>query len=200
MDYFEGSNMKKLQSFALACAGLISIISFSTASYATPYYGSRGGAFTFTVGGGYDFLSSKRNMENATVPFAGFGFDFTNHWGIEGILGAFTANFDNSVNDNREISGTMFAVDGVYHFSPYKIVEPYVLAGVGIMGLSPNRYDANNEGNINGAVGVQFFIDPLVAFRVEARDFYTMVGGKNDVYLNAGITFYWDTCCVKTSC
>lgn len=182
--------MKKIQSFVLACIGLLSITTCSAS-----YVGSRGGAFTLTVGGGYDYFSSKRQIEDSGIPYLGLGFDFNRHWGIEGLLGAFNTTFKDSVGDNREINGTLFAIDGVYHFSTYHRLEPYVLAGVGVLGLNPSRYDANNEGNVNAGLGLQLFIDPLVAFRVEARDFYTMVGGKNDVFLNGGITFYFDTCC-----
>jgi len=181
--------MKKLHPLVLTCISLISV-----ASYATSYAGNRPGALTLTLGGGYDYLDSKRHMDNAGLGMIEVGYDLTEHWGIEGLLGGFKTSFKRSVNDNRHISGTLFSIDGVYHFSPDSMFEPYILAGAGVTGLNPNRFDANNEGNINVAVGAQLFVHKSVAFRVEARDLYTWVGGKNDVFLNGGVSLLFDLC------
>jgi OOP family OmpA-OmpF porin len=186
--------MKKLHSLVLACVGLATITSYSAA-----FTGNRPGAVTFTFGAGYDYFAQKRKIENTGVPFVAVGYDFTDRWGIEGMLGGFNTSFKPSADDDRKINGTLLAVDGVYRFDPQCLyqqypVEPFVMAGVGILGLSNNRNEANNEGNINAALGVQFFADKVVAFRVEARDFYTIVGGKNDVILDAGVTFLLDLC------
>lgn len=77
---------------------------------------------------------------------------------------------------------------------PYRFVEPYLLAGVGVIGLNPNRNDGHNEGNMNFGIGSDFFIEKSIAFRIEARDFYTFVGGKNDILIGAGIKFLLDLC------
>jgi hypothetical protein len=74
---------------------------------------------------------------------------------------------------------------------PYQCIEPFLLAGVGATGLNPNGNSANYEGNINAGAGAQWFINDIIAFRAEARDFYTIIGGKNDVFLGAGISFYF---------
>ena len=175
------------------CLSLAAVSLF--AAVFSAHAGNRAGAVTATVGAGYDFLSSQRRMDNAFVPYVGLGYNFTQHWGLEGILGNFNTSFKKSVGDNREISGLMLALDGVYHFSPsHQIIEPYVLAGAGIMGFNPNRNNANNEGAINAGVGTEFFLDKSIALRIEARDFYTIVGGKNDVFLNAGVTFLFGGC------
>lgn len=190
--------MKNFYSLTLASISIVSITMCSV-SYSQPIccHGkaqSRAGAATFTFGSGYDFFATKRHIENTDIPFVAAGYDFTDHWGIEAIYGIFNTNFKKSVPDDRQIKGTLFAVDGVYHFSPYKMIEPYLMAGVGIIGLNPNRSDANNEGAINAGAGVLLFANEAVAFRVEARDFYTTVGGKNDIYLDGGVTFFLDLC------
>ena len=182
--------MKKLHTLVLACVGLISI-----SSYPTAYAGNKAGDITVTVGGGYEYFASKRRLENAGIGLFALGYDFTDHWGIEAMFAGLNTNFNRSTHVYKQVNGRLYAVDGIYHFSPFSArilfqgIEPYVLAGVGATSLSPNRYDANDEGNINAGVGVQFFANEIVAFRVEARDFYTWVGGKNDVVLDAGVTF-----------
>ena len=118
------------------------------------------------------------------------GYNFTDQWGIEALLGFFNTQSRHLENFGADVSGTMFAVNAVYHFTPYKKLQAYVLAGPGIMGFNPNGTDAHNEGNLNAAVGVEVFADEAVALRLEARDFYTFVGGKNDVFLSGGVTFF----------
>lgn len=143
-----------------------------------------------TLGAAANFFDSKRNIKDASGPFVAVGYNFTNHWGIEGLLGSFRTKFKRREDNRRGISGTQFAFNGIYHFSPLRNnVQPFVLAGVGILGLDPNGTDAHNEGNVNAGLGVQIFFDPVVALRLEARDAYTFIGGKNDLFLGLGVTF-----------
>jgi OOP family OmpA-OmpF porin len=180
--------MKKISSLILVCAGLISLV--SSAAYA----GNRPGALTLTIGGGQEYFSSKRHLDNTGVGLLEVAYDLTDHWGIEGLLGKLHTNFKGSINDDRHVNGTLFAVNGVYHFNTDRMFEPYVLAGAGITELNPNRFDAHDEGNVNAAVGAQIFVHKSIAFRVEARDLYTFVGGKNDVLLNGGVSILFDLC------
>lgn len=178
--------MKKL--YSLLVTSLIFIISFSTVHAAT-----RAGAATFTLGGGYEFFASRRHLDNANMPYIAIGYDFTDHWGFEGLLAIF--NTLHTTTDDREVRGTLVNLDGLYHFTAYKnIVEPYILMGIGVTGLNPNGNDADNEANINAGIGAQLFFDRSIGFRIEGRDLYTMVGGKNDVLLDAGVTFLLDLC------
>lgn len=182
--------MKKYFAFLLLCVTTFSLFGFSTV-----YAGNRAGALTVTLGGGYEYFASKRQIQNAGVPFGILGYNFTNKWAFEALYGAFTTDFDNSVNDDHQINGNLFLLDAVYRFGtfgPCCMVEPFVLAGVGITGMDRTTTDSHNEGNINAGLGVQLFPHKDVAFRMEARDLYTRVGGKNDVMLDAGVSFLFD--------
>jgi len=181
--------MKIKALFALAC---VSCVLFASSS--TLYAESRPGALTVTLAGGADFFSKKRGLNNTGVGFLGVGYDFTKHWGIEALLGFFQPSFTHPQPGGRQINGTLFSFDGMYHFNAYQLLEPYVLAGIGVIGMNPSLHDANNETNLNGGLGVAFFIHPAIALRIEARDFYTMVGGKNDVLVDAGVTVLFDLC------
>jgi OOP family OmpA-OmpF porin len=183
--------MKKTNAIVLSCLGLVALAS-SPFSYS--YVGNRPGAATLTLGGGYFYLSQKHEMNNKGGSLAELAYDFTEHWGIEAMLAVFNTHFKPAISDNRQVSGTYFAFDGIYHFLSDNKLQPYLLAGVGITGLSPNRYNANNSGNANAALGLQYFLNKTFALRVEARDFYTWVGGVNDVFLNAGVSATVDFC------
>lgn len=154
---------------------------------------NQAGTVTLTGGGGYDYFSSKRHVKNNGIGFGALGYNFTDAWGIEGLYGRFYTQSTTPATYNQNVSGNMFAANGVYHFAPYHFVQPYLLAGPGVMTFNPNGTDAHNEVNINAAVGVQLFVNEIIAFRFEARDLYTFVGAKNDVFLSAGLTFFINT-------
>lgn len=183
--------MKKVHSLVLACVGLASVLTFTSP---TATAGNRPGAATLTLGGGYEWFASKRKIDNTGLGLVGFGWNFTQNWGVNAILAFFNTHFRSSQDDNRSIKGTLFIFDGVYHFPIHPVIEPFVTFGVGITGLNPSRTDANNEGNINAGLGAQFFVHHNVALQVEARDIYTWVGGKNDVMLDGGVNFLFDFC------
>lgn len=166
---------------------LLSFLSMTTYSVAHAF--DRAGAITVAVGEGYDYFSSKRHINNTHAPFAALGYDFTDHWAIETLVGDVSTRSKRPQDDHRHVRGTIFALDGVYNFSPFHMLEPFVFIGPGAVGLNPNGGDANNEGSINGGFGAKFFFNQMIGLRVEARDFYTFVGGKNDIYLDGGLNF-----------
>ena len=161
---------------------------------ATPTFAfNKAGTIPLTFAGGYDFFSSKRRVDNSGVGLAALGYNFTDHWGIEGLIGYFNTKSKYPATYDENVKGSMYAVNGVYHFSPYRSLQPYVLAGPGVMGFNPNGTDANNEGNFNAAVGADLFFTDRVALRAEVRDFYTFTGGKNDVFVSGGVVFLFNT-------
>lgn len=179
--------MKKWSVFALAALMSMSV-------YADKYcgrcVGNDKGDVTVTLGGGGIIFASKRQIDNAGIAFAALAYNLTDNWAVEALLGGFNTSLNNS--DNRTVNGTLFALDALYRFIPQHALSPYVLAGVGVFGMNPNGTDANNEGNINIGVGAQYFVHPAVALRLEARDFYTLIGGKNDVMIDGGVSFLFD--------
>jgi OOP family OmpA-OmpF porin len=171
------------------CA-LLACFSLSSVFLTSPVFaGNEAGNGTFTLGAGYYHFAPKRNIDNTSITFGSLGYNFTKQWGIEGLLGFFTTDSNRSVDNGKEVNGTLFAMDAIYRFSPIHCFEPYVLAGPGAIGMNPNGNDANVQGNFNAGVGTQYFFSKTIALRLEARDFYTFVGGKNDYFLNGGVSF-----------
>lgn len=170
------------------------IIFLTTFSCFSALAGSRPGLLALTFGAGEDYFASKRHMRDTGAGFGALSYNITREWGIEGMVGFLHTRFNSSIVDDRQINGSLFALDGVYHYPLNELVEPYVLAGAGITTLNPNRNDAVNEGNINAGLGLEYFIHKSIAFRVEARDFYVIDGGKNDVMLDGGVSILFDLC------
>lgn len=168
---------------------ILSIIATILFLTTTAQAASRPNTTTFTLGGGYEFFASKRNIQNTAVPLAMLGYNFTERWGIEALFGVINSTSHQNATYGEHVHGNLFLIDGLYHFSCCHHIEPFVLAGVGITGLDPNGNDARNEGNINAGAGILWFANEVVALRLEARDLYTITGGKNDVLVDGGVTF-----------
>ncbi|EKD71841.1 MAG: hypothetical protein ACD_46C00085G0001 [uncultured bacterium] len=149
---------------------------------------------TFTLGGGSYYFSPKRHIDNTNVGFGALGYNFTSHWGVEALLGFFNTDSHKVEDNGKQVNGTLFVFDGAYHFNSFHSFDPYIMAGPGVIGLHPNGTDANNEGNVNVGLGVQYFVDKLIALRIEGRDLYTFVGKKNDYFVDAAVTLFLGVC------
>lgn len=170
---------------------LISLLLFTSTIYA---WGNKAGDITFSGGGGYYWFASKRYIENDALPFGIVGFNMTDLWTVEAMYAGFVTFFKDSVLDDRRINASLFTIDVVYRFGDFCRFEPYVLGGFGILGLSHNRNESNNEGNVNAGLGAQYFISNTLAFRADVRDIYTIVGGKNDVMADFGMSLLFNLC------
>jgi len=130
-------------------------------------------------------------LENTSAPTIELGYEFNDKWGMKVGVSVLNTNTNNAGPDTG-VHGNIYTVDGVYKFTPYGLFEPYALAGVGVTSIkAQNTNDPTNQANINAGIGSHFFIDPSISLNAEAKDVYTMSGGKNDVMLTAGITFYF---------
>jgi hypothetical protein len=156
----------------------------------TALAGNRPGAFTFTVGGAYDFWAPDRNMHNTwLLPTAALAYNFDEHWGIEGGYGTFEAT-QSTIGGGGSVSGDLYTVAGLYRFNNiYHCFEPFITAGVGVYHINPNGSNAQNQGNINAGLGTEIFFGDSVALRGDVRDVYTWAGSKNDVILGFGVSF-----------
>jgi len=160
--------------------------------------GNRPGALTLSLGDAYYHFANKRNLNNPSLPNIAVDYNFDEHWAAElgvGIINTTTTSYHFS--SNHGVHGFLYTADGLYRFKSYKRFEPYVLAGLGVIGLKPNGSETVDQGNLNAGIGTQLFATDSLAFRAEVRDLYTISGGKNDYMLNLSINFLFDTHCAQ---
>lgn len=168
--------MKKL--FILTLLSLISIPSAMA--------WNRSGATTLTLSDAYYHFDPKRQVNNSSMPNFAVAYNFNNRLAAELNVGILNTNYHN----NMRVQGVLYTLDGLYRFMTQNHFEPYIIAGIGMLGLKPNINTQNQyQANVNAGVGTQFFADNMIALRLEARDLYTMSGGKNDVMVNFGVSF-----------
>ena len=172
--------MKKTQLAIAILSGLAMLASGSVLA------SNRAGAVTITPNVGYYFFSHARHLDNNWMPNLSIAYNFSDAWGIEGTFGQ-TDTHDKV--SGRGLRADLYLVNAVYHFTPHGVFEPYINAGVGALYLSRSVHNANTQGNINAGLGTQLFVDDSIAFRLEARDMYSLNGGRNDAMVNLGVSF-----------
>jgi OOP family OmpA-OmpF porin len=151
------------------------------------FAGNHPGAWTVTAGGGYYAFAAKRPIQSTGVPNAALAYDFTSRWAIEADIGVINTRQEAPFSASG-VHGGLYLLDGIYRFKPYKAFEPYLLGGIGMISLSPNGNNSEHQGNVNVGIGTQFFMDSMLALRVDVRDIYTLSGGYNEGMLNCGIS------------
>jgi len=178
-------------------SAVMTLLLANNASFA----GNVPGAITVSLAAAYYNFSEKHHIKDTAMPNIAISYNFDDHWAIEGLFGVLNTNtkdsddddsffLDEDSNHKDSVHGLLYTIDGIYRFTPHAHFEPYVIAGIGVLGLKPNGDDSTQSGNINGGLGAQLFFGPTVALRGEVRDIYTTTGSyKNDVMVNLGVSF-----------
>lgn len=183
--------MKRI--FALTSLAAIALVSSSSV-----FAGNKGNEVTVSAMESYYHFADKRAMDNVAVPTLAVAYNFDPKWAIEAAAGLVNTNINPpKVPTQRGVHGFLYTVDGLYRFLVYGPLEPYVSFGVGMTSFQypTGTSEAKHQANLNAGLGTQIFFHDFIAFRAEARDIYTMSGGKNDVQLGLGLSFLFDGCC-----
>lgn len=156
--------------------------------------GNRPGAASLTFGDAFYKFDSKRHVDSTSMPNVELAYNISDDWAVEGTVGVLnselTANLDTNDLEGDPVHGFLYTINGIYRLPTYKIVEPYVTAGIGDIGLKPSGTEATQQGLINGGIGAQAFFDKSLALRAEFREIFTTTGsGFNDYFVNFGISY-----------
>ncbi len=185
--------MKATYRAVLMAAALVFILPLSARSEI------KEGSFEVTPFGGYNFFETKQNLEDSPVYGVRFGYNFTPHWGIEGVV----EYIDDSRVDDETITGaiegqyrspiddvdlTFYHLDAVYHFMPEDKLNPFVLVGFGGARYSEEITEHDNDmAAINVGVGAKYWLADRVALRVDVQD-HIVTEFFQETYHNIGTT------------
>ncbi len=170
----------------MKCVVAASVVAFMGAAYA----GNRPGAVTVGVGQGYYIFSAKRDLQNTDIPEIRLGYDFSSRWGVVFVTDVINTEGKGTPPWTNHVHGFIYTLDGVYRFAKKGLLEPYVVAGIGVTSLKPVKgSNTVNNANVNAGIGAQYFISESIALGGDVRDIYTLSGGINDVAAVAHITF-----------
>lgn len=172
-------NFKKFFYFFLS---LIVLLSYARASLAD----NRPGAFVISPGVGAYLFDTDRGAKNNAMYNLGLGYDFNRNWGIEALAGVVPTT---SKINNESLRGSFYSIDGIYHFSTNIPLEPYLLAGAGLLDSTSSQSQLDTQPNLNAGAGLEYFIGNSVALHSDIRDIYTVSNGKSDFLVNFGVRF-----------
>jgi outer membrane protein W len=150
---------------------------------------NRDGAFILVPGVGYYRFAHKRNLDSGdVVPDISIGYGFSDHISGEIFLTHITADQKNK--DAERVSGGAYTLNGLYHFKIATVWQPYVLVGIGVIHLTPHSAsDTDDQATLSAGVGMSYFFNDKIGFRLDVRDFYVPAGGKHDILTNFGVSF-----------
>ena len=146
---------------------------------------------------GYNFFDNQHNIKDRPVFGGRIGYNFTNHFGIEG-----TGEFSKTRVDDQsqtfteqgqftgsdDVKITSYHLDLVYHFLPEEKFNPFIVAGYGASHYNPEISDKNMR-LLDYGVGAKYWVADQVALRVDLRDKMTFDEHLHNLSATAGIVF-----------
>lgn len=182
--------MKTTYRAALMVAAFVFLLPLSARS------GIKAGSFEVGPFGGYNFFESDQNLKNRPVFGLRLGYNFTKHFGIEGVGEFIHARVDDKAKTGEMEGEFATPIDGVdlafyhldlvYHFMPEGKFNPFVLAGFGGAQYHPS-ISTKDMAAFNVGIGAKYWLTDKIALRVDLRDY--MVGEiTQETYHNIGVT------------
>lgn len=147
---------------------------------------------------GYNFFDNQHNIKDRPVFGGRIGYNFTNHFGIEG-----TGEFSKTRVDDRsatateqgqftspidDVKITSYHLDLVYHFLPEKRFNPFIAAGYGAAHFNP-EINSKNMRLMDFGVGAKYWLAEHVALRVDLRDNMIFDENLHNLAATAGVVF-----------
>lgn len=177
--------------FTLILSASIPFPAFAAAKSSVP--ATLGGFFLSPAIGGYFFAGSERR--DATPSYGlKIGYDsisksMTDSLGIEGTFNYFTTKSTSDVND---ADGYLFRLDAIYPIVLGGKWMPFLAVGGGGIVID-NISGSETNPLFNYGVGLKYFLEDYLAFRVEARHLlvYSDVHTNNNFEAGIGVSYYF---------
>lgn len=163
------------------------------ATLVTPGFAeNRQGAVTVSPFVGGYYLDHDQHEENRPIFGVRAGYNFTKHWGAEGMFGYSLTETKQEYN-SRETDLYRYGAEVLYHFMPDGKFVPFVAAGIG----GTNFMTANTPSTLNHVaalldygLGVKYFVADDVALRADVRHAILIQDlGHNNLEYSVGLTF-----------
>ncbi len=135
---------------------------------------------------GYFFLDSDRDADDAPAVTFAAGYQFNNRFATEAAYGIFSSE---SEITGKDIDGSYYHIDGLYHLSDSNTLTPFIVAGIGNMDLDTEGSENDDETSYNAGLGVKHDLTNQLSIRTEARMFYGNDSNNKDTLLNVGLVY-----------
>jgi outer membrane protein OmpA-like peptidoglycan-associated protein/outer membrane protein W len=140
-----------------------------------------------------------QDFKDGIVLGGAIGYDFSERWTAEGVLALAPYLVANNVSgrpspdwDNTYMMS--LALDGLFHFTRWERLDPYLTAGVGFMRYGEEPIEGSqSDWLLRGGVGVLYHFNDEWAVRADWRAMLAGFGSNPNAnsILSAGVTWTW---------
>ncbi len=139
-----------------------------------------------SVGAGYQFFDSERNLDDSSVLNLGIGYIVNENWTIEALVTDFETELDNSSVD---VDGRQYRLDALYHLPKQDKWQPFLAFGAGDQELDLDDVSAARETLVNVGVGIKRQLSDSWLLRGDARAFHSLDEEHTDYGLNLAVSY-----------
>lgn len=125
------------------------------------------GKFTALFGGGKYFTDGSRDLDDGSVGEIGLGYIIDKHWAVEAIYSDISG-MDHDVT-GADVDGSMFRIDGLYHFDQKGHWTPYLAAGVGELSFDTKGGKDEDDMALNLGGGIKYALSKELTARADIR-------------------------------
>jgi len=116
----------------------------------------------------------------------------TSRWAMEGVILYVPTESKTKVGSDNEVSGTLYHLDGLYHFPNKTKWLPFLAAGVGAMTLSGSNTGADNNLMLNYGGGIKYLYSDKMSLRADVRQvLLDDVSIEHNMVYTVGLEFSW---------
>jgi OOP family OmpA-OmpF porin len=182
-------NTRFYRFLAVALAAiLLPFLSMAQDAEDSPWY--------FSPGLGMMDFEGDQDFEDGAVLSLRLGYDFNERWTFEGAF-----HVAPSLENNPDVttawssaSAFQLAVDGLFHFTRWERLDPYLAVGLGFINYSENPVDGEQANSvIRGGGGVMYHFNDEWAIRADYRAILAGFGDdpNANAILDGGVVWTW---------
>lgn len=149
----------------------------------------RAGSFSASPFVGGFLFDGNQDLRHRPVFGARLGYDFTRHWGVEGLLDYVPGRYA-ATDSYTDVYN--YRLEGLYHFLPAGKLVPFLAVGVG--GISINSKDNAIQKDLpvlDYGAGVKYFLTERIALRADVRHVLAFGPPYNNLEYTLGVVFYF---------
>lgn len=162
------------------------------ASSTTVWAENRDGVVTVSpFVGGYTF-DGDQALDRDWYYGVRIGYNFSEHWGAEGLFGYISAESEASGFEGRGVDVFRYGVDILYNFMPQNNFAPFLAVGIGGSRIDdPSGAFDRDQGMLDYGAGFKYFLSENVALRADIRHdmFYESDNLKHNLEYTFGLFF-----------
>ncbi len=137
--------------------------------------------------GGYLF-EGNQELDHSPVYGVGLGYNFDTHWGAEAVFNYIDTK---SKVNKGDVNAYLGRLNGLYHFTPFGKLVPYLAAGVGGISFDVDRGDNDTNALVNYGAGLKYFLTESLALQGDVRHIISFSTTHHNLMYTVGLTFYF---------